>query len=592
MSFANPIYFSLIIFIAFVVLLYFFRKQYHTMINPSNLLWREAMNEWKASFWLQKIQHNLLFWLQIAALTLLMLALVKPLWLSEGTAGEQIIWIVDTSATMSAGNGHQSLLDQAKKQMKQLANRLDGQEVTMIKAEEKPKLLLNRETNPNIIGRTIDQLKVTYEHENIEKAVKLAESYVQKKETVIHIFSDSLKKEDVTVGRGDVSYEIHNTGGIDDNVSIQSFGVSSKQKQISGLAVIENQGKRQKSFPFIVKSEDSTLFQQEITLPAGKQTVINVPNLPERRYYQAMINAHDQYPVDNDVTALYTNMKPPVYALGELNPFFIKGLNTLGIESVQLDGASASDIKENGIVIAEGIPINQLPKMPAIYINKYKKQEKAVELQEAIKSTNSPLLKYVDITKTYIKFAAIPPPGDWDNLVMSGRQPLIQSGMNKGQPVIVLNFSLEDSDWPLHPGFPIFLYNSYQWLSRETGFLGYFQPGEEKWLQLEKNRGNLEIFTAAGKSLTSLQLDKQNFKAPFTPGIYQAVSDGQVYHFSVLLDDREKKLVLRSVQSFKIDAKLTQIERTWRQRDSLWFFLTAIALLVLMAEWEVYRRWL
>ncbi|WHY79316.1 BatA and WFA domain-containing protein [Neobacillus sp. WH10] len=589
MYFASPMFFILVILIAFVVLLYFFRKQYKAVINPSNLLWQQAMNEWKASPWIQKLQHNLLFWLQVIALTLLMIALAKPIWLSEGVKGEQLIWIVDTSATMSALKDDKQLIEESKQQMKQMTERLNDQEVTLIVAGRKPQILLNRESNINVIQKTIDGIAVTYEHENIEKSVKLAESLVSNRETHIHIFSDSVKKEDLIDRLENVSYEIHNAHGIQDNIALLSFGVAGKENRISGLVVIENQGEKSKTVPLVITSENQTIFQQKVTIPAGKQSVVNVPDLPQRRFYQALIKSGDKYSADDELTAVYSVLKPNVYALGEINPFFIKGLETLGIKTVQMDQNSILGLKESGIILAEGIPVDVLPKMPAIYINKKQDSANPIELKEPIKETDSSLTEYVDIDKTYIKYASSPITGNWGNIVYSGNHPLIQTGTMNGQPVIILNFSLENTDWPLHPGFPIFLYNSYQWLSNQTGFLGYFQPGEEKWLQLKDQNTSIELFNAFGKSISTLQLNKENFKAPNKPGIYQAVSEGQVYYFSVLLDDREKRP--QSEASFILNgSKENKKELTLKPNDSLWFWLTCVVLLLLMVEWEVYRR--
>jgi len=589
MYFANPMFFIFVILIAFVVLLYFFRKQYKAVINPSNLLWHQAMNEWKASPWIQKLQHNLLFWLQIIALTLLMTALAKPIMLSEGVKGEQLIWIVDTSATMSALKADKPLIEQSKQQMKQIADRLNDQEVTVIVAGTKPKILLNRESNINVIQKTIDGIAVTYEHENIEKSVKLAESLVSNRKTYIHIFSDSVKKEDLTDQLGNVSYEIHNAHGIQDNVALLSFGVSGKENRISGLVVIENQGEKSKTVPFVITSENQTVFQQKVTIPAGKHMVVNVPDLPQRRFYQALIKSGDKYSADDELTAVYSVLKPNVYALGEINPFFIKGFETLGIKTVQMDQNSILGLKESGIILAEGIPVDALPKMPAIYINKKQNSAELIELKEPIKGTDSSLTDYVNIDKTYIKYASSPITGNWENIVDSGNHPLIQTGKMNGQPGIILNFSLENTDWPLHPGFPIFLFNSYQWLTNQTGFLGYFRPGEEKWLQLKDHNTSIEIFNASGKSLSTLRLNKENFKAPYKPGIYQAVSEGQVYYFSVLLDDREKRP--NSEASFILNgSKDNKKELTLKPNASMWFWLTCLVLLLLMVEWEVYRR--
>ncbi|MCM3767945.1 BatA and WFA domain-containing protein [Neobacillus niacini] len=589
MNFANPIFFSLVVFIAFVVVLYFFRKQYQAVMNPSNLLWQQAMNEWKASPWLQKLQQNLLFWLQIIALTLLMLSLAKPVWFSKGVEGEQIIWIVDTSATMSAISENHSALDEAKREMKQMAGRLKSQEVTIIKAGDNPAILLNREMNPTVIGRTIDNLSVTYEHENIDKAVRLAESLVAKQETVIHIFTDSSKRESLETSLNDVAYEIHNSQVIQDNIAILSFGVAQKENGISALAVLENQGKEPKTFPLTVSSEGTVVFQQQVTAAPGEQLVINIPDLPQRKFYQAKIETNDHYAADNEQTAVYFNLSPDVFAVGEVNPFFIKGLETIGIKVTQLDSSKEAEVPKTGIMIAEGLKREKLPNLPVIFINKPKETEDLIELKDSIVANDSPLTQYVDTSKTYIKYAASPIEGNWDTIMDSGSHPLIQTGSINGKPAILLNFSLEHSDWPLQPGFPIFLFNSYQWLAKQTGFLGYFQPGEVKRLQLGEGQTALEVFNDAGKSLSSFDLVKENFTAPVKPGVYQAVTDGQISYFTVQLDDREKKL--KSAPSFSLNSTKTEGKKqVVTVNDSIWFWLAAIALVLLALEWEVYRR--
>lgn len=589
MNFANPIYFSLFAVIAFVVILYFFRKQYQAVINPSNLLWQQAMNEWKASPWLQKLQQNLLFWLQIAALTLLMLSLAEPVWFSKGVEGEQIIWIVDTSATMSAVGEKSSALDEAKQIMKEMAGTLNSQEVTIIKAGEKPAILLNREMNPTVIGQAVDKLTVTYEHENIIKAVRLAESLVTKQETVISIFSDSVKEEDFKTSLDEVAYEIHNSGVKEDNIAVLSFGVAKKETGISALAVLENQGKKPKTFPFKVTSEGTVIFKEQVTVPQGEQMVVNIPELPKRKYYRANIESNDHYAIDNEQTAVSFNLSPDVFAVGEVNPFFIKGLETLGIKVTQLDPSKETVLPESGVIIAEGLKVEQLPNLPVIYINKPKETERLIELKEPIVALDSPLTEYVDSSKTYIKYAASPIEGKWDTVMDSGGHHLIQTGSINGQPAILLNFSLEHTDWPLQPGFPIFLFNSYQWLAKQTGFLGYFRPGEAKRLQLGEGQDNLEVFNDDGKSLSSFHLNKENFIAPVKPGMYQAVADGQISYFSVLLDDREKKL--KNEPSFSLNGTKTEVKKqAVTTNDSIWFWLAAIALVILGFEWEVYRR--
>src|SRR5690554_2427948 len=113
MGFLNPLFFSLSIFIGAVIVFYMFRKQYENRVIPSTFLWQQVMDEWQASPWLDKLQRNLLLFLQLLALTLLMFALVKPLLMVRGIPGEHIIFIIDHSASMATTHNGKSRFEEA-----------------------------------------------------------------------------------------------------------------------------------------------------------------------------------------------------------------------------------------------------------------------------------------------------------------------------------------------------------------------------------------------------------------------------------------------------------------------------------------------
>ncbi|RHW36433.1 VWA domain-containing protein [Neobacillus notoginsengisoli] len=585
MHFANPAYFFLASLIAFIILLYFFRKQYKTVLNPSNLLWTQVMNEWQASPWLKKLQHNLIFWLQIAALLLLMLALVKPIWQSEGIAGEHLIFIVDSSATMSAVNEGETKFNFAKKDMLEISEKIENQEVTIITAGQRPEVVLNRESAKGPVKRAINSLGLTYEHDNIEEAVKLAVSMSGGKSTAIHIFSDSATKEDIQSFAGKQFIQVHNTGKAIENLALLSFGVARMDQSISAAAVVENQGKEERETIFRVKSEGEVLFEEKVAIKPGAQEIIDIPVLQEHRYYIAEVTADDGYQADNEAAAVLAPAEPPVFAIGDVNPFLLKGLRSIGIESYQLNNDYES--MNEGILLFEGEVPDRLPNLPVLLVKKQK--TKKITVTEQVKTYQSPLLEYTEFEKTYIQSTSEPFSEDLETVAESGGHPLIQSGFLKGQPAIAINFAIEDSDWPLQPGFPIFLYNSYHWLSQQSGFLGYFQPGEEKWLNMDAPEGKVEVFDVKGNNLGDFNPAKENFKAPFTPGIYQASAGNRIDYFSVILDDREK--TPSHSESFVLNkGSIESQEKGIKENETFWLLSGILALAVLWIEWEVYRR--
>ncbi|WP_102271485.1 vWA domain-containing protein [Cytobacillus massiliigabonensis] len=586
MQFLNPIYFTLSIFIAAVILFYFFRKQYVEKPISSNFLWKQVLNEWQASPWLKKLQQNLLFWLQLLALLFLLFSLVRPFWLEEAELGEHLILIADPSASMSAKYKGNTRFEEGKKEMLDLVDSLGGQEVTLIKAGEKPEILLSQETDHAVIRQQVSSLEMSYDHEQIEKAIHLAASLSSGKDTSVHIFSDEVTEKQVEHILEDQYVEVHNVGDHIENLSLASFGVSPVNDQATGIAVIENQSDKEKDVHFIVKSEEDVLFKQNISIQGNAQSVVQIPKLKEKPYYEGVITNEDGYTLDNISASIQTEMNPKVYTVGNVNSFAIKGFQTIGADLLQTNAEIMNDLAVSGIFVSEGSRLLELPKQPVLFFNK---QGEKVKLTKEITTEEDSLLQYVDFEKVYIESAMTAPEGDWSTIVSSGDVPLIQKGKVNGQPIVIINFSLADSDWPLQPGFPIFLYNTFQWLSQQTTFLGYFGPGEEKWLNTSEDGQSWEIFNDEDENLYSLNLKKESFRAPIYPGTYQAVSGEYVYYFSVLLDDREKHA--NTEPSFVINENKLQADgQHERANDQLWFWLALIAFVLIVLEWEVYRR--
>jgi hypothetical protein len=583
MQFLFPWFFLLSFLIVAVILFYFFRKQYEERKISSNLLWEQVLNEWQASPWLKKLQQNLLFWLQILALILLMFALVRPFWLQKDLQGEHLIFIIDPSATMSAQYEDTTRFDYAKEQLLDLAGKLSGQEVTLIKAGEKPEILISKETDKGTIKKSINELQLSYEHDMMEKAVNLAVSLSTGKDTSIHIFSDSVTK-DVLAGV-EQPVEVHNIGKDLANVALLSFGVAPIGEHVSGVAVLENQSSKDTELTFQIHSAQELLFEEKVTVKGQEQYVLPIPSLPERPYYEAAITKDDGYQVDNKLTSIYTETNPPIYTIGNVNPFAVKGFQTLGVEVLQTDAKNVQK-NINGIFITEASSLKNQPAQPLILFNSSKEK---IKLTEPLQAENDPLLQYVDYKKIYIAEAIKELEGDWETILKSGSVPLIQKGSRDGQPLIVVNFDLTDSDWPLQPGFPIFLYNSYQWLSQQTDFLGYFGPGEEKWLNVSEGSSKWSIYDGDDENLYTLDLAKMSFKAPNLPGTYQAVADDKINYFSVLMDEREKRPAVEA--AFKMNELKSEVNGETKSRnDVMWYWLALIALLLITIEWEVYRR--
>lgn len=226
------------------------------------------------------------------------------------------------------------------------------------------------------------------------------------------------------------------------------------------------------------------------------------------------------------------------------------------------------------------------PRQPVMFVTSGLEDVK--ELDAQVEQKDDELLKYVNLANVYIAASSGLDLAELETVARSGEVPLIQKGSINGFPLVAILFPLEASDWPLHANFPIFLHNTYEWLRRQTDFLGYFQPGEETWIpQISDNE--VAIFTGAGEHLYTIDLSQERFTAPVEPGLYQAMYNGRVSYFTVQLDERERTFT-RVVDDRLHEERLADESFDLVRKDDLWTWLLVICLIILICEWEVYRR--
>jgi hypothetical protein len=582
MGIGNPIFFLFSFFIAAVILMYFFRKQYRDQVVPSNLLWEEVMKEWQASPWFHRLQKNLLLLLQVLILFFLMIALVKPYIFNEMAPKDHLVILLDTSASMNAVVNNRSHFEEAKEDIQSLIEGTGGK-VTLLGVGKSVTTIVSEETNDRVVLNGLKNLPLSNDHEDMKKAIHLGEALASGSESIIHIFSDSMEKEDFTEELT-TPIQVHNLLTNPVNVSLTSFGVERLGSSYKGVAVIENQSEVSLRGHLSIHDEKNEISSVKLTLDPGKETVVPISDLSHSPIYKAVIDVNDDYMEDNSLSNIQAASKPAIHVIGEINPFLLKGFQSIGVDVKTIE----EDQKKSGdeIILTTKEKWQQLSfESPAMIVPARSKESNP--LTHGIKATNEdPLLKHVDLEKVYVEKVNSIQIKNLQSVATADSIPLIQKGEVNGQKLVLLNLHLNESDFPLHPGFPIFLYNSYRFLSENHGFLGYYQPGEERTIPLTGD--NWDIYSTEGEFVKEWN-SEGGFKAPEAPGVYQAIRDGNTKYFSVVLDDREKQLSEGASFSLEpIKGMKNEESKSIPQALTVWFLILAI--LLLFIEWEVYRR--
>lgn len=231
-----------------VILYYFFRKKYKDQHVSSTLFWQERMRELQASPYLKKLQHHLLFYLQLAALLFCVLALIEPFSESETLAGNDFVFVVDTSATMLAGSP--SHFEKQQQEMKNLAAQAGGKPVTIVTTGISPEVVIRNEQDLEKVEKAIDLLTINYESAEIEQTILFADTLAVNDSTIIHIFTDSLDRV-VLANKIGQSYHVHGFTETLHNVSIRQFGLSKMEDETRGIVQLVNNSEEALSLSLI-----------------------------------------------------------------------------------------------------------------------------------------------------------------------------------------------------------------------------------------------------------------------------------------------------------------------------------------------------
>ncbi|MBT2570344.1 BatA and WFA domain-containing protein [Planococcus sp. ISL-110] len=555
-----------------VILYYFFRKKYKDQRVSSTLFWQERMKELQVSPYLKKLQRHLLFYLQIAALLLCVLGLLGPFSESETLAGNDFVFVVDTSATMLAGSP--SHFEKHQQEMKNLAAQVGGKPVTIVTTGNSPKVAIRNEQDLGAVEKAIDGLAVSYETAEMEQTILFADTLAIGNSTVIHIFTDALDR-DMLANKTGQSYQVHGVAETLRNVAIRQFGLSETENGVRGIVQLVNNS--EKALPATVRLSAGDMEKtMEVELAASEELLVPFEELPHEKLWQATVDVQDDYAADN---MMATYLAPPTNSVmidSALHELIASGFRSLDLnvrlaETAQLQPDSGLPLVTNQSELLDRAA-------PILLIGR--NGETAFEVSGEIETQEHPLFAYAEMERVYVS-ELYPPFDGFETIASIDGHPFIQLSP-KGDIAVLTD--VQSTDWPLFPSFPLFLWSSMDSLSGDAEFLGFFQPNEHRSVSLTSGTGEWEIFKDGEYSHSYIE-ESGPFIAPAEPGIYEVIGDAETKNLIVQLASEEKIMAAGS------NYTMGQAETAQNTvRFSFVPFIIALILLLVVVEWEVYRR--
>jgi hypothetical protein len=172
-------------------------------------------------------------------------------------------------------------------------------------------------------------------------------------------------------------------------------------------------------------------------------------------------------------------------------------------------------------------------------------------------------------------------------VVGSPSSPLVVA-IDNPEKILRVAFALEDSNFPLQPGFPIFLSNALSWMMDEH-------------VALPNAPGRVEVPLAAaavtdleGTEIATWPLADRTVFVAEGPGLYTAERGNRRLRVAVNVADPRRSAVNATafgpgVAATSVSGGLTAVQpRGWG--DELWILLLTVAAVLIIAEWFTYHR--
>ena len=624
----NPSAFSLLFLPLLFVVFYILQGGKKEKEVVSLLFWQqleENSNSFNVKF---KFKTDLLFWLQLIIILLLIFSLFQPVITGKREINERAIIVIDRSASMQAKSIENKRFSLAvKKAIDKVNNLSSGTEIALLSADSNPHMIVDFSFDRDIIKENLRQLRVTDVELNIKKTLELIESFKNEDDKAFFFTDAAFSYND----EFPENLEMITVGEKANNLAISNFSVREKSGlpgQYSLFLELANFSDKENEFFLEIKRGRLLIIRDRLIINANEKATKEYDlRINEAVDFEIDLKNEDILPADNSVRFrlgedLDDNFK--ILYLGKDNYFLeraflvIPGINLIKIKDnpeISLEKVNSGDYDLyifNEKMIPDDFRANILLINPSIENIDYEERNKGEVIEIMNWEKENPLFRFVDLQGLKLKeanFEYIRENGKAMVWTMDG--PVISINSKNSYRRVNLGFSLDQSNFSLQAGFPIFLANMIKWLRPDfqtpdysminTGDeFRYYPPAGEKIEKVISPEGDELSFTKITNSY--LIKDSEN------SGIYNIIlQNGKKDFFSAnLLSEEESKLNQKyEIQSITEDNDFSVEKNSLEKQDSttktvvkneevilkrLWPYIILIVIFLLLLEWYIFQK--
>jgi len=608
MSFLSPLALLLAGLSVPLLLLYFLKVRRRERTVSSLLLWDPALRDREASTFFQRLQRDPLLILQILALLALAVALARPAVTVTGHGNKRVVIVMDSSASMKAGDVSPSRFVQAQREVLGLLGRLgEGAEVMVIEAGVQPRVLVPFTRDHAHVGSVIRGMQGHDLPNRLGEGIRTARALVgQDARAEIHVFTDGAHPEAIKAQGDDVRVQWSGVGRRSNNVGITSlavrrsyFGTYNSQAFMS----MANFSPEPQTFSLTLTLDGEPLAEKTLTLEPEVRRAVAVPFTdPGGGIVRLRLNISDDLASDN---VAYAVLPPPreiaVLLVSPGNLFLEKALRSDpqvklevkkpeeyqgGMDSfdvVVVDNVSPPRIGNGRFVLVNTVP----PDVPLEVLGRLENPV-VMDWDRA-----HPIMRQLDFAKVAIEEAMrVRPLAAGKTLVEAVGGPLIYTLEERERKAVFFGFDLFKSDFPLRVAFPLMLSKSLRWLhpaGLDQASLS-LMTGQPILLPVEHGVTTATVTTPAGRRVQAqVTRGVASFAETDEVGVYTVTtSRGETRVAVNLVSAEESDLAPRPLPAF-VEGTRPEPPAVPIQRE-LWPFFVLLAALLLGVEGLLYWR--
>jgi hypothetical protein len=379
MSFANPAALLLSVFIAGLIALYLWERNRQRFDVPSLLLW-ESIPE--ATSRRNRFQPDLLFWLQLVALSAPILGLANP-YLTGSRRHQQAklaILVIDASASMEAVEDVGPRFETAREQARRVIQAADSStRFALIAAARAPTLLNGPATERQSVIGLLEQIEARDVSTDLEPALVMAQNIALQHSgsAEIHVFTDTPRDSVAERWRHNVNW--WPVGSTDDNLAIVHVDNArpflSSQRTNGVYVTIRNFSHRDKHGALTLSVDGREVGTELFTAPPHSERGFLFSNIPTSGVMLASLENGDALAADNRWYAWLPPPRPLRIAVASSDPELHAALTRIatastGITIAPIDDEPGADLTqvEADLVILHRTTLTELPAIPTLVI--------------------------------------------------------------------------------------------------------------------------------------------------------------------------------------------------------------------------------